>query len=133
MHFISSILATALSCSLLVSGSALPVDLSETSNALDTRADLETCPGIDYEMVRAGRFKVRCNKDTRNDGEGGFNHTQADDFDDCMGQCEGKWNRSWCRYVAFPGPINQRGHCYMKGKNPGGYVNVTGTKLGIRQ
>ncbi|GIZ46630.1 hypothetical protein CKM354_000974900 [Cercospora kikuchii] len=132
MQFTSSILAMALSCSILVTGSAIPIDTSPIGSPLDKRADLETCPGIDNELVRAGRFRVRCNMDTSSNG-GREKTVQATDFDDCIGRCEGVANRDWCRFAAFPAQINEPGPCYLKAGNGGSNVEKKGVKLGIRR
>ena len=108
----------------LATGSAIPKELE--------KRDLPTCPSLDGTKTNGGRFTIRCDTDTISNG-GREKMVQASDFADCMVRCENSVNGNWCNFVAFPGQVNEPGPCYMKHGNGGGYVKVSGTKLGIRK
>ena len=128
---IKTILALA-ACMAMANANPVPHDSSPINVMFDKRADLETCPGINGKDVRAGRFRVLCNKDTQFDGDHAVVNVEAEDFDDCMGKCEGVKYRDWCRRAVFPGQINTRGTCYLKGKGTGDPVDRSGYKLALR-
>ncbi|KAI5365077.1 hypothetical protein Slin15195_G046140 [Septoria linicola] len=140
MPSLINILTMTASCLALATGSAIPLDSSATIHVLDKRATLETCPGINNKLVRAERFRVRCDTDTLYSG-GREESVQAPDFDDSMGKCEGINCRSWCKFVSWNAKIDERGDCYLKAGNGYGrgdsgsayYKTAKGVKLGIRR